>query len=351
MDMQRPAIVLLFRPLLCVGALISSGLVAAEKSAGLPEGVTVTKHSGWTNSVVLEAPDAMVRAIVVPAIGGRIAQYSMNGDNLIYEHPGSEGKTLATAKELFWVGGSQIDLGPEIRRIPEHNTLWLGPYQWAAKRAFSVSVTSEPDAVTGVQMGRDIVINPEDGALGINQWMKNISDKEVRYSLWDRTMCKPGGYVLVPLSRKSRFPARWRIRNKLEERFVDESKDIHSPVAKVIDNVLVVKTGSLSTRIGADSDSGWIAYTRGRLLFVKFFPHDPPGNYSDDGSSVAVYFDQSLTEFGPISSETGLKPGETYAFPEQWILVPLKETANSFDRARALVKRIPKSSFAGPARH
>ncbi|HUL51248.1 MAG TPA: hypothetical protein VLU94_01555, partial [Candidatus Nitrosotalea sp.] len=315
MNKRRLGMVLIFLVFL-PGALIVASAFGAEKPAPLPEGVSITKYNGWTNSVVLDAADAMVRATVVPATGGRIAQYSINGDNIIYEHPGSEGKTLATAKESFWVGGSQIDLGPEIRGLPEHNTLWLGPYQWTAKRSFTLSLSSEPDTVTGIQLGRDMVINPENGALGINSWMKNVTNQDASLALWDRTMCKPGGYVLVPLNRKSRFPARWRNRTKVDDRFVDEVKDINSPVAKIIDNVLVVKTGSLSTRIGADSDAGWIAYVRGRLLFVKFFRYEPKGNYSDGGCSLAVYFDQSMTEFGPISPETHLKPGETYAFPE-----------------------------------
>jgi len=336
-----------------VGAAIlalSAGVGAAPKPASLPEGISIIRHNGWTNSVVLEAPDPMVRAVVVPAVGGRILHYSLNNENILYEHPGSEGKTLASAREPLFVGGSQIDLGPEIRRLADHPVLWLGPYEWSAKREFTLAVKSGPDTVTGVQLGRDIVINPEDGALGISSWMRNLSDTNVSHSLWDRTMCKPGGYVLLPLNRKSNLPQGWRTRSKVDDRFVDETKNPDSPIAKVIDHVLVVKTGTLSTRIGADSDAGWIAYVRGRLMFVKFFPFESKGRYTDGGSTVAVYFDQSLTEFGPVSPETELKPGDTYSFPEQWVLVPLKETVQNFEKARALVKRLPPSPFAGMPR-
>ena len=31
--------------------------------------------------------------------------------------------------------------------------------------------------------------------------------------------------------------------------------------------------------MGADSDAGWIAYMRGRLLFVKYYPYFPNGAY------------------------------------------------------------------------
>jgi hypothetical protein len=283
----------------------------------------------------------------VPAIGGRIVQYSLNSEGIIYEHPGAEGKTLAASKGTFFVGGAQVDIGPETRGIPEHPMLWFGPWHWASKRSFALLFNSDSDAITGVQLGRDLVINPEDGALGINSWMKNVSETNISYSIWDRTMCKPAGYVLVPLNRKSRFAAGWRIRNKVDDRFVDESKDLRSPFAKVLDHVLVAKTGGLATRIGADSDAGWIAYARGRLLFVKYFPYESGKSYGDGGSSVSVYFDQSMTEFGPLSPEATLKPGETYAFPEQWILISLKETVTTFEKARALVKKIPDSPFHG----
>src|SRR5919108_3053993 len=100
----------------------------ADQSARLPEGIEIKTHAGWARSLFLNAPDPEIQAVVVPAVGGRILQYSLRGENILFENPGSEGKTLANTKEGFWVGGYQCDLGPELRGLPDHQTLWVGPH-------------------------------------------------------------------------------------------------------------------------------------------------------------------------------------------------------------------------------
>jgi len=310
----------------------------------------VKTYFGWPNCLVLEAADPEVRAIVAPAVGGRIVHYSHKGNNIIFENPASEGKTLANTKDGFWVGGHQCDLGPELRGIPDHKILWAGQYEGGANKDYTVTVISEPDATLGIQTGKEIVIDPEAGHLGIMQWMKNVSDKETSFCFWDRTLCKGGGFVFFPLNRKSRFPAKWSIRSKIDDQYVYDGKKPDSPNVKVIDDVLVAKTTGSATKVGADSDAGWIAYTRDRILFVKYFPYDPKGKYTDGGNSVELYFDQSVAELEPLSPEVKLNPGQTGSFPEQWVLIPLKKSITTFEEARALVRRVPRSPFKGAVR-
>ena len=338
------------RLLLCALLALSTPCRAADKSRTLPEGVDVKTHFGWPNCLVLEAADPEVRAIVAPAVGGRIVHYSLKGGNIIFENPGSEGKTLANTKDVFWVGGYQCDLGPELRGIPDHKMLWAGQYEGAARKDYTATVISEPDAALGIQTGKEIVIDPEAGHLGIMQWMKNVSDKETSFCFWDRTLCKGGGFVFFPLNKKSRFPAKWSIRSKIDEQYVYDGKRPESPNVKVIDDVLVAKTTGSATKVGADSDAGWIAYARDRILFVKYFPYDPKGNYMDGGNSVELYFDQSVAELEPLGPEVKLNPGQTGSFPEQWVLIPLKKSITTFEEARALVRHVPRSPFKGAVR-
>jgi hypothetical protein len=114
---------------------------------------------------------------------------------------------------------------------------------------------------------------------------------------------------------------------------------------KILKGVLVAKAEGEATKIGADSDAGWIAYARGRLLFVKYFPYSPKGDYSDGGNSVEVYFDKSVGELEPLSPEVKLKPGESYSFPEKWTLIELNDEVTTFEEARKLVKKVPPSPF------
>lgn len=332
------------RACLFVLCLASCVALAAEKPE-LGDGVRQGSYMKWHNSLYLEGDDVNSVAIVVPAIGGRITFYGYGTDNIIYENPASAGKLLATSPEGFVAGGYQCDLGPEIRGIPEHRNLWTGPWSWSADKDHSVTVTSDPDPVTGMQLEKTMTLDAETGEMGLTQRMKNISDQEKSYCLWDRTLCKGGGFAFFPLKKKSRFPAKWSVRRSVDGKYSYDGVKPAADNVKVLDGVLVARTVGEATKVGADSDAGWIAYTRGKLLFVKYFPYDSKGNYSDGGNSVELYFDRAVAELEPLSPEVALKPGESYSFPEKWVLIQLKEEVTTFEQARALVKRVPPFKF------
>src|SRR5215510_340423 len=138
--------------LACVGCLLAVLFASAKDKS---KGVRLETYNGWNDSLMLNAPGAKVKAVVVPAIGGRVAHYSLGGENIIYENPGSYGKTLTNTKTNFSVGGYQCDLGPEIRGIPDHRALWMGMYRWRPSGDYRAAVTSEADATLGVQLEKE----------------------------------------------------------------------------------------------------------------------------------------------------------------------------------------------------
>src|SRR4051812_18898310 len=91
--------------------LVAVAAMAAEPRAKSSD-VTRENYGGWSNCFVLRGGDCKV--VVVPAVGGRILHYSVNGENILSENPESFGMTLLT-KSNFWAGGYQCDVGPEIR--------------------------------------------------------------------------------------------------------------------------------------------------------------------------------------------------------------------------------------------
>ena len=331
---------LYFRLLCCVALLGSTG---TARAAG--KGVRVQTHSGWEGSLVLESVNAGVKTVVVPAIGGRIAHYSLHGENILFENPGSEGKTLANTKGSFWVGGYQCDIGPEIQDIPDHPNLWMGRYKSVVTRDYTVRVFSEPDATVGIRLEKEILLDGDSGELALTQWMKNTSAKPAAFCLWDRTLCKGGGFAFFPLNPKSRFATGWSLRNKVAGKWVYDGQTPASPNVRVLNGVLIAEAKGAETKIGADSDAEWIAYVRGKLLFVKYFPYFPKGSYPDGGNSVELYWSDRVAELEPLSPEVILRPEQSYAFPEKWALYALPAAVTSFEQARELVGRIPPSPF------
>lgn len=279
---------------------------------------------------VLEAPAAKVVAIATPAAAGRITTYSLDGENILLKDR-----------------GFLLDVGPEMRQIPPHPKLDRERYAAKALGTSSFRLTSEPDAGLGLQIVKEVGIDASTGALELVGKMRNISKQETSFCFWDRTLVAGGGWALLPVNPKSRFPAKWVLGKRKGANLwdYDGEKPAHEAM-KLIDGVLVVKTGGPEQKVGTDTMEGWIAYARGKLLFVKYFPCYPAGRYTDGGLSLAHYYREGFSELEPISPEVTLKPGQEYVFPQAWALIPLEKEVTSFEEARALVARLPRSPFA-----
>ena len=321
---------------------ITPRAIAEETSGETTRPLEIKTYRGWQESIILNA--GRIRLVATPAVGGRVVFYGFNGENILFENPASFGKTLDTTSENFPVGGYQCDLGPELRGIPPHPLLWKGKYDWAARR-HAVKLTSPADATLGIQLEKEVHLAPDNGDVGITQRMLNISDRQTSFCLWDRTLCVGGGFALIPLNRKSRFKSGWSLYTKSPSGDSYQGGPSETDQIKVLSGVLVAKTGGTATKLGADSDGGWIAYVKGLLMFVKYFPYTPKGNYTDGGNSVELYFDDKVAELEPLSPEIPLAPGAKYDFPEKWTLIELNEEVLTHAQARDLVKRIPPSPF------
>lgn len=334
----------------------------------LGRGVEVRDYQGWRESVYLNATETAAQAVIVPSIGGRLAHFSRGEENILFENAVSLGKTLdgnrAQLRALFpgsslpdsdfpavplWYGGYQCELGPLLRNLPESPGFSSGPQTFAPGRDFSVAVAATNAEPFGVIVEKEFTMAPDTGDLGLLQRIKNVSQKEQSYSLRDRTACKNGGYVLVPLNRRSRFKEGWSYWYQYQGAWVCDETPPRLEQAHALDGVLVVKAIGNPATLGVDSDAGWVAYAKGKLLFVKRFPVTPGGNYSDGGNTIMISFEQQTMEFGPVSPEFKLAPGQSAVFPEEWTLMVLKKEVSSPEEARKLAKMIKAQPFkAGP---
>lgn len=298
-------------------------------------GVEIGRYNEWARTVSLISVQAQVRAVVVPSIGGRIMNYSVQGQNILHE---------GGTNETFRLGGYQCDIGPELAELPTHSTLWMGVNSWQYK-PYTVRVMSDPDDVLGLQLTKDIMIDPESGDLALTQRIRNIRTNDVSYCLWDRTMVRPGGFAFVPLNRKSRFKKGWTVHSVWNGSFRFDGRKFVSDEVEVLDGFLIVRCQGEPTKVGADSDAEWVAYVLGDLLYVKYFPYYPQETYSDGGNSVEIYFDQQVAELQVLSPEVRLAPGLNYSFPEKWTLTRLPAPVSTAKDVRKLAKQIPPSPF------
>jgi hypothetical protein len=310
-------------------------------SSAPPARVTVRTYLGKENTYFLDAAEAGVSAIVMPETGGRVVRYARGQENILWQNEDAQGLPRAG-------GGFQLDIGPEMRQIPRHEAIWSGRYQGAVLGGAGVRVASAPDPAVGLQVFKEFGLDARNGQLEVVGRMRNVTQGEVSYCFWDRTLCKPGGWTLVPVGAKSRFKAGWvlgrRVPGKESQWSYDGDAPSHESM-KLLDGVLVVKTGGKEQKCGTDAMAGWIAYAKGTLLFVKYFPCFPEGKYTDGGMTVAHYYSERISELEPLSPEVTLKAGADYVFPQMWVLIPIEKEPATFEEARALAAKIPPSPF------
>ena len=256
----------------------------------------------------LELSNAAARLVIAPAAGGRIVHYSRDGG------------------PNFFLGGCQIDIGPELEYPPRHPALWSGRYRAEPLGPLSVRLTSPKDEATGVQIAKVVELARTGARVTLRQTIRNVASKEVAYCLWDRTMTG-ASYGFFELNPKSRFPARWSMRRGKHGTYRYDGESPGSPRVKIVDNLLVTVPGKKMEKVAADNVAGWIAGFRDGWLYVKRFPVFPDGDYADGGNSVEIWVDAAgtRTEIEPLSPKVKLKPGESYTFVETWDLRQVTE--------------------------
>jgi len=322
-----------------LGALVApfSGF-AAEALKLFPEGVEMRSFRGNAGAVRVLAEDTGISAVVSPAYGGRVVFYGVEAENLLW----LPSRASADSADS---GGHHLDLGPEARGIPPHPVLSVGQYRTDISRDFTVALKSLPDPLLGVQLLKEIVIDPETGDLGVSQTITNVSPQKVSFCHWDRTAVQPGGFVIVPLGAKSRFKKKWAMERDDNGKAYYDGDNPESERVDISRGTLFARASGAPACIGLDSDSGWIAYAWRHFLLVKYFPHYRGGNYTDNGCTVKVSWNERHAELGIVSPEVGLKRGESYRFPGLWRIVELKDEVKSFKDARKAARKVPDSPF------
>jgi hypothetical protein len=328
------------------GLAVGLALCGAALHAALPAGVNQGPALGWTNALSMRDDHGKTAAVVVPDIGGRVVQYSHGGVNALLENPESNGHTLAQFPGGFWLGGYQCDFGPGLLGQPDRQPIWLGPHGYVAPRDQTVETASPLDAVTGLRLLKSFTLDPDSGALGVMQRMVNASPNPSRHNLHDRTLCPAGGYFFFRLPKQSHHRAGWAVLRATDNGTAFDGEQPTSANVAVFGDLLVAQAAGPAGKIGSDVDAGWVAYVRGRLLFVKHFQTWRGALYAREGHTVEFSWNDKMAAMELFSPMTTLQPGEAFDFPELWQLIELKRPVTTFEDAVAAAKKVPPSPFA-----
>lgn len=303
----------------------------AARSAA--RGVLVGPHGPFAEALALESRAAGIRLVLVPEAGGRAVFYGREGRNLLHEGAGPDD------------GGAVHDIGPDTANLGPRPALTAGAHDWSAPRPFAVRLRSANEPGVGLAVTREVALDPETGEAGFLHRMRNTGARTAARAFQERVRVPAGGFILLPLHERSRFPARWSTRREEGGRAVYETRNPEAEGVRILDGVLVADTRAPGARVGTDGDAHWIAYVRGREMLVIQFPTFSTGVYAQGGNTAEASWNADFATLMPLSPEVQLREGKTYDFPTKWMIVTLDAPATTPEQARAAAAQIPSSPF------
>ena len=282
------------------------------------EGAKIISFYGFKDCIELKNKTA--RAVLCPASGGRVLEFSINGRNALWLNPDESGK-------LNGASAGRFDIGPE-RILPRRNALFRGPYKGEITGARSARLTSGKDPSSGFQIVREFSLVADQPHLICKQTVINVSKETKQVCYWCRTFVQGQGICIVPVTGFSRMPKKHVMYDDhLVINFAPKNESITQR-----EGFILVDGPPEKPKLGFDSMSGWMAYlTRNDLMFVKrwqTFPNRVYGEMASLTFSIWYPAERPMCELEPIGPREILKPGERASFTEEWFLAPHKFPGN-----------------------
>jgi Domain of unknown function (DUF4380) len=281
---------------------------------------------GWQDAY--RVTNGHVTVSVVPGAGGRVLEFSLDGQNALWMNPGLAGKLYPVPKRpATWsnwrnYGGYKLWPAPQAR-WPQNGAAAPDPFLDGG--AVSVEViagsglrlTGAPSLDMGLVFVRELQLDAATGVLTVQQRMHNIGNKPVDWSIWDVTQIPAPAWVVLPANPASPNQNGILPLGGGQNQWTNEN------------GLIITEYRGVSGKIGADSPGGWVVGVVGDLAYVKRFPpRREDATYPDKGSTVEVYTnDKSLPyiEMEVLGPIVHLEPGEETAYPETWALAKLSQ--------------------------
>ena len=294
-------------------------------AAELPDGVRRIKVLNYPDC--FELSNADTRVTLCHHVGGRVLEYSFQGQNALYLDP-REAKWGTPGGPKAPSSAGRFDIGPEYL-IPPREKLWSGEWQAEPIGPRAVRLSSQPDNATGVQLIRNFRLDATSTHLACEQVIRNISSEPKYWTHWSRTFAVHGGIGVIPQTPDTRrYPNGFVMYNQgAEHSIIVRPTD---PNVRMRGNFLEVLGPARLPKLGFDSNAGWFAYVMPHeQAFVKRYPSPKDGVYPEvAGLTLCFWYPKAeqvpAVELEPHGPRKPIPTGGSVSFTEDWYLLPHK---------------------------
>ncbi len=242
-----------------------------------------------------------LRLGVVPEAGGRLLSVRYRDVELLWRNPalvddelrgdfapnsGRMGDWVNYGGDKTWPAPQGWD-GPDQWPGPPDPVLDSGSYQ-AVLAGDTITMTSAPDPRTGLRFTRAVTVLDDGYRLDLRA--ENVSDREVRWALWNVTQLPGDGSVTAGLSGRK------------------------TPVVPLIgavpeytvDGQLTVPSQEVVGKLGVPDSAGWVTWQRQGVSLTLSFDVDPAAEYPDADSPLEIWLEHPQPE--PLAHLGDLDP-------------------------------------------
>lgn len=322
-------------------ALIFSALIFSVLPASAITKVEKITYRGWVDSYRLTSGAFSI--VVVPEIGGRIMEYSVNGKNVIWENSEEFGQAYPVSKEWHNYGGHKTWIAFKDKRVwPPDPLLDFGKASVEVLKGSSgkivLRIYGAASLKSGVTFTKEISMH-DSGEVRITHRMHNISPHNVSYSIWNVTQVDSPQYIVFPINKHSKFP----------QGVTDlESIPRKKGQVQLKDGLCIIRFTRDSCKLGSDTDGKWMLMLRDNLAYMKTFsPIINGAKYPDGGCCVEIYADPTypymeMELLGPVLN---LRPGEHSELEEKWHLFELIQPVSCENSITESINQLRKKGF------
>ncbi len=250
-----------------------------------------TTYKGW-NSLSLD--NGLIESHVVPALGGRLMQFSLQGHDFLFVNSALESLYPERIPGKPWMnfGGEKVWPSPQgwdgegYWPGPPDHILDEGAYECNTENN-PITLISPVDKRTGLQIQRKFKVNPDEATIDITATFTNKIDKEIRWSVWP--VCQVAvdeqavdqSQIVCPAKKDYKGNAQYKVLHGLANNPQYQCDEAGN---------LVVTYRYIVGKVGTDSADGWIAYVNrssGKVLVMNFDVAD--GAEYPDNTSIQVW--------------------------------------------------------------
>ncbi len=278
-------------------------------------------YRNWEGCV--ELSNDSVKVIINPTYGGQILHFGfLGGHNVLWADSVVNGWTLAQYKATRRSpDAGRFDVGYERKTEHMHDELWAGQYTILEGSRHTLRIISDTCSAMGVVVERHFQLDCRTTELIITQTMRNVSNHQVEYCFWTRTLLPANGIYTTNCTETDRYP----------KGFSDISLQTDSLLPTPTSETRITVNNGVFTafprgserRYGINTRTGISEYLLNDVVYRKECDFSEGAKYENNAGEAfpnMIYFCDQFIELEPHSAMQNLKPNSSFKYTERWTL-------------------------------